>query len=272
MKRWCNNGVIPTVRTVGGHRRIPLAAFTEFLERTNRTVQSPVVGKTQVPPNSSRDAQREQFSDALKNGDEEACRSLLTSAFAGGESMATIADDYIASAMQIIGDSWQCGDLEIYEERRGCEICSRVLHEISRLIPPAPMNAPLAIGGTPAGDQYSLPTQVVEMVLRENSWRTMNLGSNLPLETLAAAANEYSPRILWLSVSYLEDPGKFVEEYKKLTSGLPDETLIVIGGRALTDELRPKLNYTGHCDNMQQLASFCKAMHGKRHSIRSSEN
>lgn len=279
VKRWCDSGDIPTVRTVGGHRRIPLAGFMEFLEETKRQVVSPLLPTnrlrevgTRVDPVSQVGDPKALFLQALKDGDENRCRKVLTTAYASRESIAWLADEFIMATFQTIGQQWDCGDLEIYQERRGCEICSRLLHELRRLIPEVPQNGPLAIGGAPEGDQYTLPTQIVELVLRENGWRTMNLGSNLPLPTIAAAVQQHQPRMLWLSVSHLEDQEAFVSGYAKLAEVLPKETVVVIGGRALTDDLRPHLKYHGHCDNMQQLALFAAAMHGKRHPLNSSDN
>ncbi|MFN3190906.1 MAG: helix-turn-helix domain-containing protein [Aureliella sp.] len=276
VKRWCNNGVIPTVRTVGGHRRIPLSTFLKFLEDTDRTVTAPIAGiierTVSEPVTAFSGDPRSLFHDALSSGEESKCRELLTAAYASKESIAWLADEFIASTMKAFGDEWSCGDLEVYQERRGCEICSRLLYEFRRLIPEPPENGPLAIGGAPEGDLYSLPSQIVELVLRECGWRAMNLGSNLPIPTLAAAVAEHKPRLLWLSVSHLDDRERFVRQYQEMCRDLPAETMVVIGGRALDDEIRPNLEYTGHCDNMQQLSSFAKALHGKRHSIESSEN
>ena len=277
VKRWCDNGVIPTVRTVGGHRRIPLGGFLEFLEETNRDLAAPLGGSERPSPGSAPEPAatgdpKDQFQAALAAGDETVCRSILTRAYARSESVAWIADELIATTFHALGEKWDCGEIEVYQERRGCEICTRLLHELRRLIPQPPRNGPLAIGGAPAGDQYTLPTQLVEIVLRECGWRTMNLGSNLPLDTLSAAIGQHRPRLFWLSVSHLENESQFVEAYSKMMASMPEETVVVIGGRALTDVLRPKLRYTGHCDNMQQLAAFATALHGKRHSLHSSQN
>ena len=100
----------------------------------------------------------------------------------------------------------------------------------------------------------------------------MNLGNNLPLKTLSAAAIEHKPRMVWLSVSHLADTEKFISEFAQLSEALPSDTMMVVGGRALGDDIRPRMTYTGHCDNMQQSAAFANALHGKRHSIESSEN
>lgn len=279
VKRWCNNGAIPTVRTVGGHRRIPLSSFLKFLEETDRNVMLPIAAKgfdrtsgNSPQPNLSTGDPQQLFEMALSSGEDTKCRDLLTAAYARKESLAWLADTFISTTMKAFGDQWNCGDLEIYQERRGVEICARLLYEFRRLIPEPPGNGPLALGGSPEGDLYSLPTQIVELVLREAGWRAMNLGANLPLPTLAAAIEEHRPRLLWLSVSHLDDSKKFVEQYAELCKKLPSETIVVLGGRALDDEVRPQLEYTAHCDNMQQLASFAQALHGRRHSLESSEN
>ncbi|MEM7476708.1 MAG: helix-turn-helix domain-containing protein [Planctomycetota bacterium] len=278
VKRWCDSGDIPTERTVGGHRRIPLAGLLEFLERTNRRVVSPLIPPVeakptrQVPPKSRQDVSTERFLEALVGGDEDAARRILTIAYAQQESFAWLADEYIAKSMVQVGDLWDCGSLNIYQERHGCEICSRLIYEMGRLLPDPPLNAPLALGGTPTGDLYSLPSQIVQMVFKESGWRALNLGTNLPLPSIVAAAEQHKPKMVWLSCSYLRDPEQFVEQYSGFIAELPDETMVVIGGRALNDSLRPRLKYTGHCDNMQQLAAFAAALHGKRPSIESSEN
>ncbi len=276
VKRWCDQGAIPTIRTVGKHRRIPLDGLLRFLEETNRQVLVPSKLKTQGVPQISDcpelDVLLPLFERAVIEGNELECRALLTRYYAHHESFAKLADEFIAATFRRLGELWNCGSLEIYQERRGCEVCHRVLHEFRHLIPEAPPNAPIAIGAAPSGDQYTLPGQLIELVLRECLWRATNLGSNLPFETIAQAVRTYRPKLLWLTVSHLEDEGSFVRSYHEFKCQLPAETIVILGGRALTDDLRPKLKYTGHCDNMQQLAAFALALHGSPQKISTSIN
>lgn len=270
VKRWCDRGAIPTTKTLGGHRRIPLAGFLEFLKESNRKVVVPLsslpsANTEETPP--SLESLQKVFAKALEDWDEPACRQALTQAYASTESIALLADQFIAATFHQLGDKWDCGQLHVYQERRGCEICVRILQDFRRLLPTVPETAPLALGGTPSGDNYGLPTQLADLVLQECNWKTMNLGCNLPLETVLAAVQTHRPRLVWLSVSHLQDSQAFVKEYQAFYRALPEDVMVVLGGRALNDKLRPNLSYTGFCDNMLQLTSLATALHGPRQAF-----
>ncbi len=278
VKRWCDSGAIRTVKTVGGHRRIPREELQQFLTTSNRlalqrSYEPPVTaaqGDSAVAENVEE--LLHCFLESLESGNEQKCRDVFSRAVSIESSLAVLADKMIAPAFQSLGERWDCGKLEIFQERRACEITSRLIHEHLLQIPDARDSAPLAIGGSPSADYYSQPSQLVELVLRQNQWRTVNLGTNLPLQTIANAVNTYHPQMLWLSVSHLENPDSFILDFEEMRKELPAEIFIVIGGRALTDNLRPRLKYTAHCDNMQQLAAFASALRGKNRVPNASNN
>ncbi len=109
-----------------------------------------------------------------------------------------------------------------------------------------------------------LSNQLVELVLRECGWNATNLGANLPLETLLVAVQREKPRLLWLSVSHVDDHDVFVAAYNQFYSQLPANLVVAVGGRALTDELRPKIGYTAHCDNLEQLSALAQVISGSQ--------
>ncbi len=284
VKRWCDRGVIPTVRTVGGHRRIPLPQFLEFLQETDRKLVAPLptslktssmptapLGAGKASAEAQLDLQRE-FGQSLRDGDLATCRELALRWYAQHGGLAQLADELIASNMELLGHQWEQGEAQVYQERRGCEICSTIIHELNRLIPEVPASSPLALGCTPSGDPYCLASQLAELVLRESHWRAENMGTNVPLSSVTAAVLEKRPRLLWLSVSHIENQSAFVDSYQEMMRTIPEHVVVVIGGRGLTDELRPRLKYTAHCDNMVQLTSFARALHGRRPEITASDN
>lgn len=266
VKRWCDRGVIRTDRTLGGHRRIPLEFLLQFLEETNRRIVDPkAIGLQHSEPPKPLDACNEadlqaQFERSLIAGNETDCRKILSAWYAMHGGIASVADKLLCPTFRSIGERWNCGEVEIYQERRGCEMCNRLIHELRRLLPEPPAMAPLAMGGTASGDQYQLPNQVTEMVFREQHWRTISLGSNIPFSSLLSAARKHMPRVFWLSVSYIPDVSLFLEEYAAFSRSLPKGILLVVGGRGLSDEIRPKMTYSAHCDSMHQLVQLATSL------------
>jgi methanogenic corrinoid protein MtbC1 len=266
MKRWCDRGLIPTVRTAGGHRRLDVAAVLEFLRNQQRPlVRAELLG---LPSNTGRgslviDRAGEQLTDGLIAGDEVLCRQIVFDLYLAGHPTAEIFDRVMAPAYHEIGRRWSCGDVEVFHERRACEIGLRIVHEL-RGAPASPANAaPTAIGGTPEADTYGLATSMAEIVLREAGWQATSLGSSLPFDTLTEAVGRIRPRLFWLSVSHLADTKQFLSGYAGLYDAAVEAgAAVAVGGQALKEPLRRRMQYSAYCDSLQDLINFAASLSG----------
>ncbi|MEO8495048.1 MAG: B12-binding domain-containing protein, partial [Planctomycetota bacterium] len=265
VKRWCDSGVIPTQYTAGGHRRITMAGVLEFVRSGRYELVHPeALG---LPPTSGQSTRvviraSEQLTEALIAGDDARCRQIAIDIYLAEHNISVLCDDVFAAAFREIGSRWSCGEAEVYQERRGCEITLRVLHELRSILPAPPADAPLAIGGATSGDQYSLGTTMVELVLRDAKWNAVSLGDNLPFETLAAAIKEHRPKLFWLSCSHIADEPDFLTGYRQLYDEFGMDVAFVVGGFALTDQIRQKMKFSSYCDNMQHLEGFAQTLRG----------
>lgn len=258
VKRWCDNGAIPTRYTAGGHRRIPLCGLLDFLKASQYHLADPeVLGLPAAGLRETRclEASAELLADTLLAGDDAHCRQILVELYLAEHSVSAICDGALAKAFELIGHRWSCGEAEIYQERRGCEIALRNLYELRSLMNPAAPSAPRAIGATPAGDHYSLPTTMAELVLQEAGWNARSLGSNIPLATLRNAIRDQQPRLFWLSCTHLEQPEDFLPAYRSLYEEFSERVAFVVGGQALTESLRQQIPCTAWCGTMEQLES-----------------
>jgi MerR family transcriptional regulator, light-induced transcriptional regulator len=264
LKRWCDRGKINTLRTAGGHRRLPLDDVIQFLRRSGHEVLRPeLLG---LPSNTGQGAAQiaraqNQSRDALLAGDEDKFRRIVFDLYLAGYALSDIFDKVIAGAFREIGEHWSCGQAQVYQERRGCSICLRILAELQALIPAPVAAAPLAIGAAPEWDSYMLPTAMVELVLRQNGWRAQSHGPRLPFATLLAAVRDIRPRLFWLSVSHIENEQQFLDEYRRFYDAIFTDVTVVVGGRALTEPLRRRMEYAAYCDNLKHLESFVQAIH-----------
>ena len=263
IKRWCDKGVIPTQYTAGGHRRLAKSDVMAFLRSSRHQIIHPeALG---LPPTSGQSTRvvaraREQLIQSLIAGDENRSLQIAVDLYLAEHSLSVICDEVFAQAFREIGQRWSCGEVEIYQERLGCEITLRALHELRGILPAPPSSAPLAIGCAAAGDQYRLGTTMVELVLRDAKWNAISLGDNLPFTTIAEAIRQRRPRMFWLSCSYIADEEEFLANYRELYEEYGMDVAFVIGGPALTNATRASMKYAAFCDNMQHLEGFAQTL------------
>jgi methanogenic corrinoid protein MtbC1 len=237
VKRWCDKGLLLPVRTAGGHRRIAPAEVVRFArESGNPLVRPELVGlpsATTAGPVATERALDEAL-DALKEGDEERLVALVTHLFGSGRSATDVCERVLAPALHELGTRWEHGDIEVFEERRACEITQAALHELSRLLPALPRTAPRALGGTLAGDPYTLSSAMCALALRELGWRAENLGAGLPAEQLARAVARRRPTLVWVSVSGGLDTAELAKALRVVAEAARRcGASLVLGGRSL---------------------------------------
>ncbi len=264
LKRWCDQGKLRTVRTAGGHRRIPISAVLEFLKVSGQQLLQPeLLG---LPPSLGRTERGlDSASDSLREGlignNELVCRRIVFDLYLAGHSIAEICDRVIQPSFVEIGNLWDCGIIEVYQERGACEITQRVISELRTTWSYTEPDAPMAMGGTLSGDEYRLPTAMVELTLRSAGWCATSLGTSLPVESLCIAIERNRPLLFWLSVSHIEDPNQFIASYPPLFEMASKVgTAVVLGGRALSESIRNNLQFSTYCDNFRQLERFAQTL------------
>ena len=263
MKRWCDQGLIRTVRTAGGHRKMAVAEVLRYLRDHDQKLISPeILGLPPVSPKASSGLSHggPRLANALLSGDELLARQIVFDLLLAKHAPSAIFDEVVAAAFREIGSRWECREADVYQERRGCEIALRILFELRRM-QQTPDQKHRAIGGTIEGDQYALPSAMAEVVLRDCNFQATALGTSIPVASLVKAVEELRPTIFWLSVSHIREDPDFIGEFTALSQACAAAgTALVVGGRALTDNLRRRMTYSAYSDNMQHLEAFARTL------------
>ncbi len=273
IKRWVDSGEIEAKRTVGKHRLIPLSEALKFVRRQGLSEagleslgnpDSPVANPGSL--SVTRDDMLDELTDILQRGDAIQARALLRRALEGPGGAVFLADQLIRPAMERLGQRWMVGVIDVYHEHQASQLLSMILAELNDLGSRfSQRSAAVALGATPESDPYQLPLQLGDLVLRECGWNVRNLGVNLPLRSLAAAVGEYRPRLVFLSVSHLEDEEKFARDYIDFFESVASQDVaVVLGGRALGPDLRARLVYASFGERMAHLAEFARRLEPTR--------
>ena len=164
LKRWCDRGLIKTIKTEGGHRKLPVSDVLRFVKERNHNITS--LEGLGLPPQPQSpvgfDLAVKRVSDALIKGDGDQAWQLCFDLYNAKHSITAICDKVLSPALAEIGRHWESHSADIYQERRSCEVAQRILFELRHFLPPADPHW-TAIGGTLTGDNYSLPTTMTEL-------------------------------------------------------------------------------------------------------------
>ena len=256
IKRWCDKGSIIAQYSTGGHRRIATSGLLNFIRGSRYALSNPTaIGLPERLPIADLPSEEllKRIVDSLVSGDEVSMRQLAIELFLAGNSIAKICDEFIAPAFVELGDLWECSRIDVFQERLACKMSQRILNDLRILIPDPIPGAPVSIGASPQGDFYSLPSMMVELTFRDCGWQSTSMGENVPLASLATAIQTYSPKIFWISASHLESKEKFITEFTQLYNQFSGTVSFIIGGRALTEEVRARLPKVLFCENLYQL-------------------
>jgi methanogenic corrinoid protein MtbC1 len=199
--------------------------------------------------------------DALCAGDRELARGLILSWYLRSRALHELFDGPIRGAMHRLGELWKHDERGILVEHRATDICLGVISGMRALLPAVQQSAPLALGGAPAGDPYQIPSLMAATTLAEAGWRDVNFGANTPLELLAAEAERSDARLVWLSVSAVDDVKSARAAVKRLASALAARDVpLVIGGHASADALPRGASGASGVRSMGELAAFARGL------------
>lgn len=264
LKRWCDRSLLNTVRTAGGHRRVAYQEIARFCRETGRQLADPnVLGLPAAVGHGATVYGRaaSQFGAALVAGDETMARRITIDLLQTKHPIWEIGDLVVAPALREIGTSWQCGDVAVWQERRGCEIVQRVIYELTNLVAAPPPDAPQAVGGTVEGDPYRLSTMLCEATLREAGWRAESFGSSIPIASLAQAMIDLRPPLAWISISHEVAPEDFAPEFNEHSRRIRAAGIaLAVGGRAVDDSLAAALEFTVRCRTLDELRLFAAGL------------
>lgn len=167
----------------------------------------------------------------------------------------------VVPLMSEVGAKWQNGEICVAAEHCVTAIIRTLLGQALRQNVVSPSNA-LAIFTTPEDELHELGALAAAALAQSTGLRTLYMGPQLPVGSLAEAAKMLGATVVGLSTSMLSKAD--IERYlPELTSGLPPDVEIWIGGCAfdpLRDNLPPRI--TCFDDASDYLAAI------RRHCIR----
>jgi MerR family transcriptional regulator, light-induced transcriptional regulator len=137
----------------------------------------------------------------------------------------------VASPMlRRIGDDWHAGRVSIAHEHLASSIVYDLVTESMRSL--TRRSGPDAVlVATPTGEHHAIGAALVGAAAAAEGWRVVYLGADVPAKEIAAAAAIASDvRVVAISLTYLRERAKMVDELRDLRALLPAAVVLVAGG------------------------------------------
>lgn len=148
-------------------------------------------------------------------------------------SAAEFVEDVVGPLLQRIGDGWHAGELTVAHEHAASAVIRRVVGALLSASHGAE-GAPVIVVATPSGEQHEFGAMMVAVLAATVGWRVVYLGPDCPADSIAAAVEHQTPRLVALSVV---SAGNVAGEIAALRSLLPKDVTLVLGGSGFTAEM-----------------------------------
>lgn len=174
---------------------------------------------------------RGAFITALKRGDETAAQAVVDQLRAQGVPAPTIYYDVFAPSMVTIGELWEQNELTVAEEHLATSITERLIGQLSPSFnqPVAPVQRGSVLLGCVAGERHVLGLRMLADLFREQGWRVLYLGGDVPDSDWIRLAVRVSADVVAISASSERLVPHVRSLIEELRSALPTVAILVGG-------------------------------------------
>lgn len=226
IKRWADDGVLKSEKTIGGHRRFGIESIGRLRGQT--TAVAKVVKKKTKPMPSPDD-----FLRLVLAGDELETGAVLVDAYLAHHSLDSIFETTVTPAMHSIGNLWLEGSVTVAEEHMATRVVLTAIQKLRTVIVPHKPNGLSAICCAAEGELHELVVHLVAVILESKGWKVINLGANTPLFSLQKMVSKQRPQLVCISAHAILNVDRAATEFAQLSRVAAKlEAKIVLGGEA----------------------------------------
>lgn len=142
-------------------------------------------------------------------------------------------EDTVAPLTTLIGEAWESGELEVYEEHLYTELTKRIMRQAISALPPCTQQ-PRVLLTTVPDEPHLLGLLMVEALLTLEGVQCIPLGSQTPLTDIVRAVQAHRAEVVALSFSMAFPHRQIAPTLSQIRQQLPDSVEVWAGGSGVT--------------------------------------
>lgn len=212
----------------------PLQKFLELFENAEATAS-----RLSVAEELASLPMQERLPRRIIDGEAKGLESDLDEAMAGGMAPLEIINDHLLAGMKTVGELFGRGDMQLPFVLQSAEVMKKAVAYLEPHMEKIESDSSSGRGkillATVKGDVHDIGKNLVDIILTNNGFSTVNLGIKQPINSIIAAAHENDVDVIGLSGLLVKSTVVMRENLEELTNqGLENRWPVILGGAALT--------------------------------------
>jgi DNA-binding transcriptional MerR regulator/methylmalonyl-CoA mutase cobalamin-binding subunit len=222
------NEAVQRGHNIGGIAKLSISELQSVLERNN--VASTVAEDSSLDKITDVKSLINNCIEAIKAYDAKTLETILLKA-SSKMSQPQLIENLIVPLVYEIGGLWHDGIIRVANEHLASAVIRSFLANLIDQHKPSE-NAPIIISATPSGQDHELGALIVGVTSAAAGWKVIYLGSNLPVEEIAAVTENLEAKVVALSIVYPNDDPQLKKDLLNLYRMLSSNISLIVGGRA----------------------------------------
>jgi MerR family transcriptional regulator, light-induced transcriptional regulator len=264
IKRWADAGQLRSSRTIGGHRRFPLAEVMRF--QTERglgaaTAGAYVAAATTTKGTATFDAEEaaEHFFEAVRSGHVGEATALLLEARLLGVGLDVIFDEVVAASLRRVGDFWFDARMSVADEHLATCTARRAVESLAASIRRGGgAHTGAAVCCAAEEEMHTVAVLCAQAMLEGAGWEVRNLGGHTPFFALAEYVERQKPSLVCVSSTLQLALEHNARDYVQLAQAARTcGSRVVLGGDGFRGQsVRVRFPADLHAESFGDLARF----------------
>jgi 5-methyltetrahydrofolate--homocysteine methyltransferase len=178
----------------------------------------------------------ERLRQRIINGERKGLEADLDEAIGEGQKALEIINIHLLAGMQIVGELFGKGEMQLPFVLQSAEVMKTAVAHLEPLIEKTDESGKGKILlATVRGDVHDIGKNLVEIILSNNGYDTVNIGIKQPINEILAAAEEHNVDVIGLSGLLVKSTLIMRENLEEMNSrGVAKKWPVILGGAALT--------------------------------------
>ncbi|MFM5905762.1 MAG: methionine synthase, partial [Micrococcales bacterium] len=178
----------------------------------------------------------QRLEQRIIDGEKKGLEPDLDEALSSGKTALEIINDHLLKGMQVVGDLFGKGEMQLPFVLQSAEVMkSAVAHLEPHIEKTADSGKGRILLATVRGDVHDIGKNLVDIILSNNGFETVNLGIKQPISEILRAAEENAVDVIGMSGLLVKSTQIMRENLEEMNlRGVADKWPVILGGAALT--------------------------------------